>query len=181
MGPVGHVRLGWLYTLSQQGTEPSFLLTASLALCDGWIPKEWESRATQPAVSTQLHTAPKWSQGQESGLEPLLSVKRRAATSQKALESAGGHLYKLSTKILKLKACGRIPAPTPSPSHGHNKAIAPQGTQSAWHIWPVSIPPSDTTPSAQKPSMALHCARPILLSEGTRGQSEMAVLKEQLL
>lgn len=119
----------------------------------------------------------------ESGLEPLLSVKRRAAKSQKALESAGGHLCKLSTKILKLKACGRIPAPapTPSPSHGHNKAIAPQGIQSTWHIWPVSIPPSDTTLSAQKPSMALHCARPILLSEGTRGQSEMAVLKEQLL
>lgn len=74
-----------------------------------------------------------------------------------------------------------MPPPTVPPSHGHNKAIASQGAQSAWHIWPIPISPSDTTLSPQKPSMALHCARPILLSGGTREQSEMGVLKEQLL
>lgn len=112
MGRVGHVRLGWLYMLSQRGTEPSFLLTASL-VCDGWIPKEWEPFTT--------HSAPKWSQGQESGLDPLLSVKRRAATSWKG---AGGHLCKLSTEILKVKACGRSPLLTPTP---HFMAISQPG------------------------------------------------------
>lgn len=125
---------------------------------------------TACSVNSVTPSAPKWSQGQE----------RRAATSQKALKSAGGHLCKLYQNF-KSKSLWQNPRPTPTHLMAVIKLLHLKGPSQPGLAGLSPFPP--LTPLSLLRSLPWPSIVPgqSCSQWGTTGQSEMGVLKEQLL